>query len=241
MQTVSDITAITPPSDPIDRPSSSNTEQISSDSTGPPLDTDLSTLDADLATLDADLARITSDGDLTTSDNGIIPPITIINASLGKRKKNKQKAGPVTAVVKKERARNFTSEEVQVIMQEAGKNTAIIKGRFTPTVTSEAKEKLWLAITKSVNAINGKGDRETENGRMLGRNGSTLHALLGPSFATLKRSSERLVVEPAQPPLSARWKPLLWTVYQEQLFGVFHFQEESTLQMCHVLLESLEV
>ena len=53
MQTVSDITAITPPSDPIDRPSSSNTEQISSDSTGPPLDTDLTTLDADLATLDA--------------------------------------------------------------------------------------------------------------------------------------------------------------------------------------------
>jgi len=60
MQTVSDITAIT-----IDRPSSSNTEQISSDSTGPPLDTDLTTLDADLvifyadlATLDAELARI---------------------------------------------------------------------------------------------------------------------------------------------------------------------------------------
>ena len=73
MQTVYDIAAITPTSDPIDRPSSSNTEQISSDSTGPPLDTDLTTLDADLATLDAELARITSDGDLTTSDNGIIP------------------------------------------------------------------------------------------------------------------------------------------------------------------------
>ena len=50
-------------------------------------------------------------------------------------------------------------------MQEAGKNTAIIKGRFTPTVTSEAKEKLWLAITKSVNAINGKGDREWKDVR----------------------------------------------------------------------------
>ena len=59
----------------------------------------------------------------------------------------KQKAEPVT-VVKKERRRNFTAEEVQVIMQEAGKNTTVIKGRFTPTITSEAKEKEWISITK---------------------------------------------------------------------------------------------
>ena len=81
----------------------------------------------------------------------------------------KQKAEPVT-VVKKERRRNFTAEEVQVIMQEAGKNTTVIKGRFTPTITSEAKEKEWISITKSVNSINGEGEG---NGGMFGRNGST--------------------------------------------------------------------
>ena len=47
-----------------------------------------------------------------------------------------------------------------VITQEAGKNTTVIKGRFAPTITSEAKEKLWISITKSVNSINGKGDSE---------------------------------------------------------------------------------
>ena len=45
-------------------------------------------------------------------------------------------------------------------MQEAGKNTTVLKGRFNPSITSEAKEKVWISITKSVNFINGKGDRE---------------------------------------------------------------------------------
>ena len=90
------------------------------------------------------------------------PPgsITIVNAAPGKTKRKKQKAEPVT-VVKNERRQNFTAEEVQVIMQEAGKNTTAIKGRFTPTITSEAKEKVWMSITKSANSINGKGDSES--------------------------------------------------------------------------------
>ena len=101
------------------------------------------TLGADLATLDADLARIPSDADLATSDIRKTPPrsIKIVNAESGNRKRKKQNAEPVT-VVKKERRRNFTAEEVQVIMQEAGKNTTVIKGRFKPTITSEAKEKV---------------------------------------------------------------------------------------------------
>ena len=78
----------------------------------------------------------------------------------GRGKEKKQKAEPVT-VVKKKRRRNFIAEEVQVIMQEAGKNTTVIKRRFTPTITSEAKEKVWISITKSVNSINGKGDSES--------------------------------------------------------------------------------
>ena len=154
MQTDSKITAIQLPSDPISRPSWSSSTQLSSDSAEP-------YSDADLTTLDADFARITSDVDLATSDIKKPPPgsITIVNAAPGKRKRKKQNAEPVK-VVKKERRRNFTAEEVQVIMQEAGKNTTVIKRRFTPTITSEAKEKVWISITKSVNSINGKGDRE---------------------------------------------------------------------------------
>ena len=115
----------------------------------------------------------------------------------------KQKLEPVT-VVKKERRRNFTAEEVQVIMQEAGKNTTVIKGRFTPTITSETKEKVWISITKSVNSINGKGEG---NGGMFGRNRSTPHALQGRSSATLTRSSERLAVAQAQHPSQQGRKP----------------------------------
>ena len=201
MKAESNITAIQQPYDPISRPSSSST-QLPSDSAEPSSDADLTTLGADLATLDADLARITADADLATSDIGKTPPgsITIVNAAPGKRKRMKQKMEAVT-VVKKERKRNFTAEEVQVIMQEAGKNTTVIKGRFTLTITSEAKEKVWISITKSVNSINGKGEG---NGGMFGRNRSTPHALQGRSSATLTRSSKRLTVAQAQHPLSAR-------------------------------------
>ena len=142
MQTESNITAIQLPSDLISRPSSSSTP-LSSDSAEPSSDADLTTLGADLATLDADLARITSDADLATSGIRKTPPGSInivkLNAASGKRKRRKQKAEHVT-VVKKERRQKFIAEEVQVIMQEAGKNTTVIKGRFTPTITSEAKE-----------------------------------------------------------------------------------------------------
>ena len=112
MQTESNITAIQLPSEPISRPSSSRT-QLSSDSAEPSSDADLTTLGADLATLDADLARITSDVDLATSDIGKSQPgsITIVNAVSGKRKRKKQKAEPVT-VVKTERRRTFTAEEL---------------------------------------------------------------------------------------------------------------------------------
>ena len=142
MQTEFNITAFQLPSDPISRPSSSST-QLSSDSAEP-------TSDADLTSLGADLA---------TSEIGKTPfgSTTIVNAAPGEKKK--QKAEPVT-VVKKERRRNFTVEEVQVIMQKAGKNTTVIKGRFTPTITSEAKKKVWISIKKSLNSINGKEDRE---------------------------------------------------------------------------------
>ena len=47
-------------------------------------------------------------------------------------------------------------------MQEAGNNTTVlkVKGRFNPGITSEVKEKVWVSITKSVNFINRKGDRD---------------------------------------------------------------------------------
>ena len=62
--------------------------------------------------------------------------------------------------MKKERKRNFTAEEVQIIMQEAGNNTTLLKGRFNRGITSEVKEKVRVSIRKSVNFINGRVDRD---------------------------------------------------------------------------------
>ena len=99
-----------------------------------------------------------ADADLNTSDPNHATSITIVNSASGKGKTKKKKKEPLK-VVKNERKRNFTAEEVQVIMQEAGNNTTVLKGRINPGITSEVKEKVWVSITKSVNFIN-KGDRD---------------------------------------------------------------------------------
>ena len=80
------------------------------------------------------------------------------------KKETEGAAEPIT-VVKTERRQNFTAKEVQVIMQETGKNTTVIKGIYTPKITSKAKEKVWISLTKPVNSINGKGDREWQDVR----------------------------------------------------------------------------
>ena len=152
--------------------------QISSSPAEPssPLESDFASANLDLDTADPDHAAdadlvspdpdhgtsmtiAAADADLTTSDPNHATSITIVNSASGKGKTKKKKKEPLK-VVKNERKRNFTAEEVQVIMQEAGNNTTVLKGRFNPGITSEVKEKVWVSITKSVNFINGKGDRD---------------------------------------------------------------------------------
>ena len=178
MQSGSNFNAIQLSSGPSGSPLPST--QISSSPAEPssPLESDFASVNLDLDTADPDHAAdadlvspdpdhgtsitiAAADADLTTSDPNHATSITIVNSASGKGKTKKKKKEPLK-VVKNERKRNFSAEEVQVIMQEAGNNTTVLKGRFNPGITSEVKEKVWVSITltKSVNFINGKGDRD---------------------------------------------------------------------------------
>ena len=156
MQSGSNFNAIQLSSGPSGSPLPST--QISSSPAEPssPLESDFASANLDLDTADPDHA---ADADLVSPDPDHGTSITIVNSASGKGKTKKKKKEPLK-VVKNERKRNFTAEEVQVIMQEAGNNTTVLKGRFNPGITSEVKEKVWVSITKSVNFINGKGDRD---------------------------------------------------------------------------------
>lgn len=63
------------------------------------------------------------------------------------------------------RARNFTKEEVEVLLREAGKHSKTLKGRFQPNCTNEIKHKKWMEISKLVNSIDGMGDRTWQHCR----------------------------------------------------------------------------
>ena len=63
------------------------------------------------------------------------------------------------------RGRNFTAEETETILREAGKYSKILKGRFNSVNTKELKQKHWIRITSLVNKVNAVGDRDWRNVR----------------------------------------------------------------------------
>ena len=75
---------------------------------------------------------------------------------MGAKKKGKEKAAKPT----ESRRRNWTSEEIGVLIKEASARVAVIKGRYGPSVTCKEKEKCWQKITGMINAVNGHNDRE---------------------------------------------------------------------------------
>lgn len=58
------------------------------------------------------------------------------------------------------RCRNYSQEEIEIILREAGKHAKLLKGRFQPSVTNENKKKVWIQITDLVNKVNLVGDRD---------------------------------------------------------------------------------
>ena len=80
--------------------------------------------------------------------------------------KEKQKMPKTTSVAKKKpntRCRNFTEEEVETILREAGKKSKLLRGRFQPRVTSEIKKKVWIEVADVVNKVNCVGDRDWQS------------------------------------------------------------------------------
>ena len=61
---------------------------------------------------------------------------------------------------KKKRARNFTTEEISIIMKEANRSTRVLKqGRFGPAVSKQIQEEKWQEIANMLNRISGYNDR----------------------------------------------------------------------------------
>uniref|UniRef100_A0A8W8LPF5 Myb/SANT-like DNA-binding domain-containing protein n=1 Tax=Magallana gigas TaxID=29159 RepID=A0A8W8LPF5_MAGGI len=49
---------------------------------------------------------------------------------------------------------NWSNEEIEVLVQGVTDNIRLIKGKFTPSITNEAKNRCWVEITSQVNAVN---------------------------------------------------------------------------------------
>ncbi|KAL5260183.1 hypothetical protein ACHWQZ_G000095 [Mnemiopsis leidyi] len=78
---------------------------------------------------------------------------------LAKSSKLSSSQPPKTIKIKNARGRNFSAEEIETVMRQAGKHSRLLKGRFQPGVTNELKKSTWENITEEVNRVNGVGDR----------------------------------------------------------------------------------
>ena len=54
--------------------------------------------------------------------------------------------------------RNFTKEECSALLDAAGGDTAL-NGAFSPSITLVIKQTRWKQVARTINAINGVGDR----------------------------------------------------------------------------------
>ena len=98
-------------------------------------------------------------------DDNLKPPATLYltNSACNKGKQKKRK--PEAVKKEKKRQRNFSTEEIELIMSEGGKHSTILKGRLNPSVTNKMKNKIWKSITRQVNSINAQNDREWKDVR----------------------------------------------------------------------------
>ena len=78
-----------------------------------------------------------------------IKALTGNNLNLGSKGKMKKT---------EKRSRNFSNDELEIIMDLAGKHSKVLLSRFSPTVTNERKKKIWMQIARVVNGINGFND-----------------------------------------------------------------------------------
>ena len=60
----------------------------------------------------------------------------------------------------RKRARNYTSEEVEVLSLGVEECKDILFAKQTNTTTNKRKARQWEMIAEKVNAVNGKGDRD---------------------------------------------------------------------------------
>ena len=60
---------------------------------------------------------------------------------------------------KRPRRRNYTTDEMEIVMKLAGKKAKTLNGRLSATITAEKKKKIWSEIARAANGINGINDR----------------------------------------------------------------------------------
>ena len=64
--------------------------------------------------------------------------------------------------LKEKRNKNWTTEEQMLLAEEFSKRKEIMKGKFSKTVSSKAKQEAWGAITAVINAANPAVKRTTD-------------------------------------------------------------------------------
>ena len=55
--------------------------------------------------------------------------------------------------------RNYTTDEMEIVMKLADKKAKTLNGRLSATITAEKKKKIWSEIARAANGVNGINDR----------------------------------------------------------------------------------
>ena len=59
----------------------------------------------------------------------------------------------------RKRSRNYTSSEIELLFELAGKKKKILNGRLSSNVTAQKKKTIWAEISREINGVNGQNDR----------------------------------------------------------------------------------
>ncbi|XP_022305017.2 uncharacterized protein LOC111112026 [Crassostrea virginica] len=134
---------------------------------------------------------------------------------------------------------NWSGAEIEALAQAVLENIRTVKGKFTPALTQETKNKCWIAITERINAVNdSRASRDTSEVKKKWQDISSL---------TKKKEAERIKhrrVTGGGPAMNEDIKPweqlIIGTFSKSSLEGVqggVDSGSPASSSQCHTLLE----
>ena len=94
---------------------------------------------------------------------------------------------------KRPRRRNYTTDEMEIVMKLAGKKAKTLNGKLSATITAEKKKKIWSEIARAANGVNRINDRTWKDIR---KNGSRRSARPKQRAETVSSRRRRLEEDP---------------------------------------------